>query len=182
MPKLHKKALALILAITLVAGFGVMAFAQSSFDEQHWFRTGDYDICYRVVPAQGKQVGRIFMIHGLLMSSLYYRELMQYFSEAGYLCVAMDLPGFGESTREGRGVEPIDREAIAAALMEELAPGEAWIVVGHSMGGGIAVNLALWYPDQVSALLLYAPGNIAGLGEGWLPDFAAETLDRKSVV
>jgi len=74
----------------------------------------------------------------------------------------MDLPGFGYSTREAPDVTPKDREEIAAELMELLAPGDPWIVAGHSMGGGVAVNIATMYPEKVSSLLLYAPGSVGG--------------------
>ena len=143
--------------------------------EKKWFHTGGYDICYRVIPARGGQIGRIFFIHGFISSSLYWEQLAGLFSGAGYLCAMLDLPGFGDSTREARHVPPKHREEIAAQLMEKLAPGEFWIVAGHSMGGGVAVNLAVMYPEKVSSLLLYAPGSVAGgLGEDTLMRYLAE--------
>lgn len=148
---------------------------------KQWFRTGGYDICYRVVPARGRQAGRIFFIHGFISSMQYWDKLAGLFSRAGYMCAMFDLPGFGESTREARHVPPKHREEIAAELMEKLAPGEAWTVAGHSMGGGIAVNLAAMVPEKVSSLLLYAPGSVAGgLGGNspmrWLAEPAAFAL------
>ena len=143
--------------------------------QSRWFRTGGYDICYRVIPAAGEQVGRIFLIHGFISSSLYFEQLAGRFSRAGYLCAMPDLPGFGSSTREAAHVPAKPREEIAAELMELLAPGEPWIVAGHSMGGGIAVNMAVLYPEKVTSLLLYAPGSFAGgLGEDTLMRYLAE--------
>ena len=127
------------------------------FEEKRWLKTGDYDILYRVIPAGGTQAGRIFFIHGIISSTLYWEELAGMFSRAGYMCAMLDLPSFGESTRESKRVAPKDREEIAAQLMELIAPGEKWIVIGHSMGGGIALNMAVMYPEKVSRLLLYAP-------------------------
>jgi len=86
-----------------------------------------------------------------------------------------DLPGFGSSTREAAHVPAKPREEIAAELMERLAPGEPWIVAGHSMGGGVAVNMAVLYPEKVASLLLYAPGSFAGgLGEDTPMRYLAE--------
>jgi len=137
--------------------------------QSKWFRTGGYDICYRVIPAAGEQIGRVFFIHGFISSSLYWERLAGMFSRAGYMCAMLDLPGFGSSTREAAHVPAKHRETIAAELMEALAPGEPWIVAGHSMGGGIAVNVAVMYPEKVTSLLLYAPGSVAvGLGEDTL--------------
>jgi len=147
----------------------------NTFAEEKWFRTGGYGICYRAVPARGRQVGRIFLLHGFIQSSLYWEKLARLFSNAGYLCAMPDLPGFGYSTREARHVPAKDREAIVAELMEALAPGEPWVVVGHSMGGGIAVNLAAMFPEKVTSLLLYAPGSVAGgLGENSPMRYLAE--------
>ena len=143
--------------------------------QKQWFRTGGYDICYRAVPARGRQVGRIFFIHGFISSMQYWDKLAGLFNRAGYMCAMLDLPGFGDSTREAWHVLPKHREEIAAELMEKLAPGESWIVAGHSMGGGVAVNLAALYPEKVSSLLLYAPASVVGgLGENspmrWLAE------------
>ena len=167
-----KKSLSLVLAFALAAALAVTASAKPSrgCEEKTFFQSGDYSICYQVIPAKGEQVGRIFFLHGMVSSTVYWEELARLFSQAGYLCAMMDFPGFGYSTRESKGVTPKDREEIAAELMEEIAPGEAWIVAGHSMGGGVALNIALRYPEKVSALLLYAaaagggpPGGMPGL-------------------
>ena len=159
MRKFCRRALALVPAFALTAALATPALA-GPFDEKRWLKTGDYDILYRVIPAEGAQIGRIFFIHGILSSTLYWEELAGMFSQAGYTCAMLDLPTFGESTRESKDVAPKDREEIIAELMEHLAPGERWIVAGHSMGGGVALNVAIMYPEKVSALLLYAPAAV----------------------
>jgi len=173
--KTCKKALALFLALALTMGLTLAVSAETEvedavevppFAEIYFFKTGDYDILYRVIPAQGKQIGRIFFIHGFVSSTYCWEDLAPLFSEAGYMCAMLDLPGFGFSTRESADVTPKDREAICAELMELLAPGERWIVAGHSMGGGVAVNVATMFPDKVSSLLLYAPGGVGGAVAG----------------
>ena len=47
------------------------------------------------------------------------------------------------------------RETLIAELMKSIAPIEEWVIAGHSMGGGVAVNIAEEQP--VKALLLYCP-------------------------
>ena len=39
--------------------------------------------------------------------------------------------------------------------MESIAPMNEWIIAGHSMGGGVSVNIAI--EEDVQALLLYCP-------------------------
>lgn len=71
--------------------------------------------------------------------------------------LAVDRPGFGGSAR-GRAVPSLTAQAAAlAAVLEADGPGPAAIVVGHSLGGPIAVRLAMDRPDLVGGLLLVAP-------------------------
>lgn len=75
---------------------------------------------------------------------------------AGQRVYVVDLPGHGKSPGPGRADIP-DYAADLAAL----ADAEGWpplVVVGHSMGGAIALQLALDYPAQVAALILIGTG------------------------
>jgi pimeloyl-ACP methyl ester carboxylesterase len=68
--------------------------------------------------------------------------------------IAMDTPGFGDSTRLPVGEESIERWATAAAeLLEALEPGPA-VVVGHHTGAYVAVELGVAHPERVKAVVL----------------------------
>ena len=70
--------------------------------------------------------------------------------------VAPDLPGHGRSP--GPGLTSIDQMAdLTALLLERLELGPV-VAIGHSMGGAVALTLALNHPDRVSKLLLFASG------------------------
>ncbi len=74
--------------------------------------------------------------------------------------VALDLPGHGGSTKQvERGDVGELAEAVAATL-DALGIGRAHLV-GHSLGGAVAVEVARSAPGRVEALTLIAP---AGLG------------------
>ncbi len=69
---------------------------------------------------------------------------------------APDLPGHGRS--EGPGCASIaDYAAVLLALMDALGVGQ-FIPVGHSMGGAVALRLALDEPGRVAGLGLVSSG------------------------
>ncbi|HML20417.1 MAG TPA: alpha/beta hydrolase [Aggregatilinea sp.] len=75
----------------------------------------------------------------------------------GARIVAVDLPGHGKSS--GSGCE--DTQAYAEAvsgLFDALGIARA-IVAGHSMGGGIAQQIALNWPEHVAGLVLIGTGS-----------------------
>ncbi len=149
----------LCVAAILISSFSMIAFAADTsykpYEESQYFTYGDYDIHYRVIPAQGNFKGRIMMLHGFMCSTFAWRNMADEMSKKGYECVLADLPNFGYSTRETQEMEIIDREILITKLMESIAPMDEWILAGHSMGGGVAVNIAIENP--VKALLLYCP-------------------------
>lgn len=160
MKKRSLRALSLIISLIIISLCFLPAFASGGeryrpYDNSEYFETGDYAIHYRVFPAQGEKKGRILFIHGFLCSTFAWRNMIPLFQQRGYECVAVDLPDFGYSTRESGDMEITDREDILISLMDELAPGEKWIIAGHSMGGGVAVNIA--QRVDAKALLLYCP-------------------------
>lgn len=149
----------LCIVAIMMSSFAVMAFGADTsykpYEESQYFTYGDYDIHYRVIPAKGETKGRIMMLHGFMCSTYAWRNMADEISEKGYECVLADLPNFGYSTRETDDMEIIDREILITELMKSIAPMNEWILAGHSMGGGVAVNIAIENP--VKALLLYCP-------------------------
>ena len=145
---------AVILTSLSVFGYAVDT-NYKPYEESQYFEYGDYDIHYRVIPAKGQQKGRIMMLHGFLCSTFAWRNMASELSEAGYECVLADIPNFGYSTRETADMTIVDREILITELMKSIAPMDEWILAGHSMGGGVAVNIAISNP--VESLLLYCP-------------------------
>lgn len=154
-----KKIISLLLAAAIA--FSSLAFAVSAssdfkpYEDSRYFTYGDYEIHYRVIPAKGEMKGRIMMLHGFLCSTYAWRNLSSALAEQGYECTLADIPSFGFSTRESEDVEFTEREKLITELMKSIAPVEEWIIAGHSMGGGVAINIAEEQP--VKALLLYCP-------------------------
>lgn len=74
----------------------------------------------------------------------------------GAAVYALDLPGHGRSA--GRARERVgDYAAVVAGFLDAVAIDRA-VVVGHSLGGAIAMALALGFPERVAGLVLVGTG------------------------
>jgi len=97
---------------------------------------------------------------------------------AGITIYAPDLPGHGHSNGTGRA-KIADYADWLLAFLDALSVEQATLA-GHSMGGAIALDLALRHPDRVAGLILIATGArlrvLPAILEGLLQDFEA-TLD-----
>ncbi len=154
---LKSTALALVFAIVLsFAAFAAAAPAEKPFENSQFYTSGDYKIHYRVFEAQGQQKGRILFLHGFLVSTYSWENMTAEMIKAGYTCVLADLPNFGYSSRENADTTVIPREELIVSLMESIAPLNTWNIAGHSMGGGVAMNIAVKHPE-IAGLLLYCP-------------------------
>lgn len=132
------------------------------FENSKYFAYGDYKIHYRIdEPEKGKIRGKMFMIHGFGCSTTFYDELVEEYLAKGMKCVRVDLPDFGYSTREHKGIKYVPRTEMLMALMDKLDAEEKkpdkWIVVGHSMGGSVSLDLADISTEKMKAIMLYAP-------------------------
>lgn len=95
----------------------------------------------------------LVLIHGLAGSSRWWEKNVGPLSEH-FALYAVDLVGFGES-RSRQRFSLTASAGHLAELLERLEVGPAG-VIGHSMGGYIAAELAATVPDRVSRLVLVA--------------------------
>lgn len=101
----------------------------------------------------------LVFVHGLSGSWQNWLEQLPAFA-ADHRVVAMDLPGFGHS--------PMPREPISIAGYARLLDGllgelglATGAVVGNSMGGFVAAELAIAFPERVSSLVLVSAAGIS---------------------
>jgi pimeloyl-ACP methyl ester carboxylesterase len=122
------------------------------------------------VTARGPESGPpVLLIHGNCSSSGYWQPLVRHLPPH-WRIVAPDLRGYGRSPALGvdatRGLRDFadDLAPVLARLFDAAGP---VTVVGHSLGGGVAMQLLLDHrdhPDRIGALVLEAPVSPYGYG------------------
>jgi pimeloyl-ACP methyl ester carboxylesterase len=75
---------------------------------------------------------------------------------ADYDCIMPDMRGHGRSDAPASGYTPADHTGDILALMDALGIGRA-VLMGHSMGGMVATQIALQAPERVRGLVLEDP-------------------------
>lgn len=99
----------------------------------------------------------LFYLHGTSLGNLwldYHRDLAQHFH-----LFAPDIPGFGMTERPDWMRDMSDYILYVRDLMDTLGL-EKPLLVGHSLGGWMAVEIAVWFPEHVGKLVL---SNAAGI-------------------
>ena len=140
--------------------------AAGAFDTRHLTINGQ-QIGYRLAgdgPA-------IVLIHGLASSSATWRRVLPRLAEQ-HTVLAVDLLGHGQSAKPkgdySLGAHASGIRDVMVALGLEQAT-----FVGHSFGGGIAMQLAYQFPERCQRLALVASG---GLGKEVTPLLRAVAL------
>jgi pimeloyl-ACP methyl ester carboxylesterase len=131
-----------------------------AFERQHVSIHG-HDVTYR----RGGEGPVVLLVHGIAGSSRTWREVMPALAER-YTVVAPDLLGHGESAKP---MGDYSLGAYASGLRDFL--GVLGIpratVVGHSFGGGVAMQLAYQHPECCEHLVLVASGGL-GREVSWM--------------
>ena len=121
----------------------------------HYTTIDNLEIAY-IKEGKGKQT--IVFIHGLSSNADAWSRNIESLKEK-YTCVALDLPGFGKSSKVAPAYTPTYYADIVVKLIEKLKLKNV-IVAGHSMGGQAAIKLAINHPDKLKKLILIAPAGI----------------------
>jgi pimeloyl-ACP methyl ester carboxylesterase/putative sterol carrier protein len=102
----------------------------------------------------------VVLIHGLGATKLSWMPLLGPLAER-YRVLALDLPGHGDSAKPRAAYTPAYFASVVRDLLDSLGIRRA-ALVGNSMGGRIALEVAGRLPGRVSALALLGPA-VAGL-------------------
>ncbi len=126
-------------------------------------RIHGHDVGFRRAGEGNKE--RVLLIHGLAGSSKTWDDVIPTLAER-YDVIAPDLLGHGESAKP---TGDYSLGAFASGLRDLLAMlgVPSVTIVGHSFGGGVAMQLAYQHPELVDRLVLVASGGL-GREVSWL--------------
>lgn len=127
----------------------------------HWIRTIDLDgYCMNYLDAGAGPV--VVMLHGFGDSVYSWRWNIQAFADKGFRVLAVDLPGMGQSGRpDDFAFTPSAMAIELVKLLSRLGIARA-IPVGNSLGGNVALYLAIHFPALVDRLVLVDPACYLG--------------------
>ncbi|WP_244620203.1 alpha/beta hydrolase [Mesorhizobium sp. NFR06] len=99
----------------------------------------------------------IVFLHGLGAQLHHFRHTLFGRFGAGYRLIALDRPGSGYSARASGATGRLPEQAeVVRRFIEELRL-ERPLIVGHSLGGAIALALATEHPAAISGIALLSP-------------------------
>ena len=123
---------------------------------EHWFVNDRYELrAFEIDPQVDGDVPTFVLIHGIGVSSKYFAPLGVQLSAHGRVFV-LDLPGFGGVPRPERKLYIQGFAAVVRSGLDALGVKDP-VVIGHSMGAQVAVELAVAWPHLGGRLVLVGP-------------------------
>ncbi len=156
-----RRVLGYLLGATALSGAGLVGFA--------WWTTRQIEAAVpptgRFIDIAGQSIHytdqgsgpAILFIHGLGGQTRNFPPAVIEPLARSHRVVVFDRPGSGFSTRPYNAAANLRAQAATVAALIERLGLHRPVLVGHSLGGALALTLALEHPDCVGALALIAP-------------------------
>ena len=109
---------------------------------------------YHLYPQPNSYISHVILIHGAGSNALGWPPTFR--RSLGRRVIALDLPGHGLSSGAGR--TSLDGYAGSVARFIDKFPLYRAVLIGHSMGAGVALHTAALNPGSISALVLLSAG------------------------
>ncbi|MGK7390728.1 MAG: alpha/beta fold hydrolase [Candidatus Cyclobacteriaceae bacterium M2_1C_046] len=176
------KALHKIIFYTIICACGMSSMetiAQEKFDAlQYPYEMklrqldGDLQIAY----ADEGEGEVILFIHGMgSYAPAWYKNVNEI--KKSYRCIVVDLIGYGKSSK-GKFAADMSFHANSLFELMDALEVDQFNIAGHSMGGQIAIHMALKQPEKITSLMLMAPAGIETFTEEEKSVFFAMTPEQ----
>jgi pimeloyl-ACP methyl ester carboxylesterase len=148
------------------------------FEVKHQTLSHEIDLAYA---DEGSGDQTILLIHGLGSYLPAWKKNIAGLKER-YRCIAVDLPGYGKSSKKPHSGMMEFYADVLAELIDRLELTNV-TVAGHSMGGQIGITMAVKYPEKVMKLVLVDPAGFERFSEGekqWFRDVMTVKLVKET--
>ena len=111
---------------------------------------------YKNAPVTFSETGKgraVVLLHGYLGSHKIWEQTVSNLSKT-YRVIAIDLPGHGGTSSYGYAHSMELMAKCVKSVMDHLRL-KTYVIVGHSMGGYVALAFADLFPDNLKGLCLY---------------------------
>lgn len=126
-------------------------------------KIGQIDIYFEQYQVDQSQP-TLVLLHGYLSSSFCYRKLIPYLTKH-FNVITVDLPPFGKSGKIYNYIYSFENIAQSIIHFLEKKGLKSFTIIGHSMGGQIALQLTKNRPDLIERAVLLC-------SSGYLPSFS----------
>ena len=172
-----KRFLQFLLALIVIAAVALTLFwfarpADVSFDQvRAGIPNSDYshfiDVDGVKIHYQEKGMGTpLVLLHGYTSSTYSWKDVFEPLAKSFHV-IAVDLKGFGLSGKPDGDYTRRAQAALVAHLLAQLNIDKAWLC-GSSMGGEVALNVAVANPQRVAGLILIDSAGVEVPGSGSL--------------
>lgn len=133
----------------------------SDYDFQgHKITLNDLEVNY-IKEGSGEKT--LVFVHGLSSNADAWSKNIEALKTT-YTCVALDLPGYGKSSKPDVNYTPTYFAEVVFQFIEKLKLQNV-VLIGHSMGGQASVKLASQHPEAIKKLVLVAPAGLEQFSE-----------------
>jgi len=133
----------------------------SDYDFQgHKITLNDLEVNY-IKEGSGEKT--LVFVHGLSSNADAWSKNIEALKTT-YTCVALDLPGYGKSSKPDVNYTPTYFAEVVFQFIEKLKLQNV-VLIGHSMGGQASVKLASQHPETIKKLILVAPAGLEQFSE-----------------
>lgn len=144
-------------SLTLYSHWRVRQWENTSPPAGKMVQVGDLSLHY----IEGGQGPPVVFLHGGILSSIDFAQVVDIAAKRGYRAIAFDRPGYGHSERPLEPATPIVQARLLRRALEALGAVRP-IIVAHSYSGSLAMAYALEYPRELAGLVLVSAAVYGG--------------------
>ena len=109
---------------------------------------------YVEINEKSKKPETILLIHGISSNWRDWKtSLLSQIATLGYRTIVIDRPGMGQSIRDKAIISLEDQSSLIIEIIQRLDV-KSLIILGHSYGGSLSLQMAIKYPSYIQGLLL----------------------------